>query len=349
MINKELLKRIGIHFLFWMFILFYSTYLFGYPDQMKEVFIRILLGFPVDMIYVYTILYFLIPKFLIQKRYFLFGLFFILFGLLDEVLNRTLFYFIYFPEEYTDQVYLNYKELLNYFAYYYYAILAMALKMLRIYISKNKETARITEEKYQAELKLKEAELKLLKAQIHPHFLFNTLNNLYGLTLANSKKAPEVVAKISALLDYVLYKCNSPTVALTSEVAHIINYIELEQLRYDDSLSIEVKQDGISENIKIAPLLLLPFIENCFKHGVSKSAGKSWIKINFEIIDNNLIFTAINSKKINTSPTNLKYTEGVGLNNVKQRLELAYKDKYKLGIDDGGDNFSVLLNVELQA
>jgi len=347
MISNTLLKRIGLHVLFWITILIYSTYLFGYPDHIKATFVKILLGYPVDLIYVYTILYYLIPKFLINKKYVLFVTLFIILGLLDELINRTLFYFIYFPEEYSGQVFLSYTELLNYFAYYYYAILAVAIKVIRIYIKKNKETTRITKEKYQAELKLKEAELKLLKAQIHPHFLFNTLNNLYGLTLEKSDKAPEVVTKLSDLLDYVLYKCNSSTVSLTSEIDHIHNYIKLEQLRYDESLTINVDRKGNQENIYIAPLLLLPFIENCFKHGVSKTADKSWIKISFEIIDNKLIFKAKNSKKDIPAPTNLKYSEGVGLKNVKQRLDLAYKDKHNIEIQDGGRFFSVLLDIEL--
>ncbi len=128
------------------------------------------------------------------------------------------------------------------------------------------------------ELKLKEAELKLLKAQIHPHFLFNTLNNLYGLTLEKSDEAPDLVLRLSDILDYILYRCDEKYVPLTEEINMIKNYLEIEKIRYSEKLSLETNFPDKTSAFKIAPLILLPFIENAFKHGVSKYPGRCFCK-----------------------------------------------------------------------
>jgi len=347
-LKKESLQRIALHVLFWLGVIFYSTYLFGYPDNIKSAFISLLLGLPVDMIYIYSVLYFLIPRFLLKKRYIIFAVLFIIFGLADEFINRVLFFFVYFPDQYSNLVFWDFKDLLNLFSYYYYVILAAAIKLMRIWIQKNKEAKLADEYRHQAELKLKEAELKLLKAQVHPHFLFNTLNNLYGLTLVSSKKAPETVLKLSAILDYMLYRCNSSTVSLKNETEHIKNYIDLEKMRYEDKdLDISFRQEGNIENIKIAPLLLLPFVENAFKHGVSNNGTKSWIKVEMKLKNKTFNFKTENSKAFLHENKNNEHKQGIGLQNVKNRLALSYKNNYVLDIKDTEDYFSVNLTLNL--
>lgn len=343
------LKRIGLHVIFWLCIIGNTAYYYGFPYRISEWFFMSAVMIPVDIVHVYITLYFLIPKFLLKKSYYSFALLFISFGLINTVVcNIIAKYILKAPEFNTEGIFSFMKSGgWDIISTYSAVLLALTIKLARVWYKKNNETKKILEEKYKAEIKLKDAELKLLKAQVHPHFLFNTLNNLYGLTLENSKKAPEVVIKLSALLDYVLYRCNTQTVPLTNELAQIINYIDLEKLRYDESLKIDIKVSGNSESKEIAPLLILPFVENCFKHGVSKSSGNSWIKIDIKITDVDLTFIAENNKSNNQEGSGYKYTEGIGLKNVKQRLMLAYKENYKLNIEDIEDKFCVNLNIKL--
>jgi two-component system, LytTR family, sensor kinase len=348
LIRKIDYKRISLHIGFWLVAFAYATYLYGYPDQLREVAKLLAMTWPIDMIHVYLVLYFLIPRFLLRQKYILFGALFLLFGVLEEILAQFAFYYIYFPELYKGQPFLSWELVSHYFGYLWIAFSATVIKLIKIWLKKNKEAQQANEEKYQAELKLKEAELKLLKAQVHPHFLFNTLNNLYGLTLEASKKAPEVVLKLSALLDYMLYKCNTKTVLLNNEIEHLKNYIDLEKLRYDDELEIIFNHHGNIGNIQIAPLLLIPFVENSFKHGVNNSQEKPWIKIDLKTENEELIFKIENSKNREKIIDSIGYTDGIGLKNVKQRLDLSYKDHYLLDINEDENIFSVKLVINLQ-
>lgn len=348
-INRIDYKRIALHIGFWITMFAYATYLYGYPDRIAETAKLLALGWPIDMLHVYAVLYFLIPKFLLNKKYVAFGILFFLFGVIEEIIARFFFYFIYFPDQLQSEPFLSLELVSHYFGYLFIVFTASIIKLVKIWFIKNKEAQIAEREKLNAEIKLKEAELKLLKAQVHPHFLFNTLNNLYGLTLESSKKAPEVVLKLSALLDYMLYKCNTNTVMLNNEIDHLRNYIDLEKLRYDEDLNIEFESLGVTDNLQIAPLLLIPFVENSFKHGVNNSQQKLWIKIDLNVDRNNLRFVVENSKNNLNSKDNTGYTEGIGLMNVKQRLELSYKDNYELNIENSTDVFSVELILNLES
>jgi LytS/YehU family sensor histidine kinase len=191
-----------------------------------------------------------------------------------------------------------------------------------------------------------EAELKFLKSQIHPHFLFNTLNNLYALTLKKSDKAPEMVIQLSNLLEYTLYSGKETEVGLNEELKQIRGYIDLEKLRFGDRLKITTDIEGNVDRLMIAPLLLLPFVENSFKHGASTDLKTPFIDINVIVKDNLLRFSIRNSKG-NESEKSEGYKEGIGLKNVKRRLELLYPRKHSLEIVEEHDTFSVGLTVEL--
>jgi LytS/YehU family sensor histidine kinase len=189
-----------------------------------------------------------------------------------------------------------------------------------------------------------EAELKYLKAQIHPHFLFNTLNNLYSLTITNSKKAPEIVYKLSQLMSYMLYDSNKPFVPLQKEIDYIENYITLEKIRYADRLDVSLNILNNIDHIQIAPLLILPFIENSFKHGVANDIGKVWVHINILVSDGQLIIKVENSKAM--SEDSAVPESGIGLSNVKKRLALIYKDRYSLQLLDE-ETYLVILKLKL--
>jgi LytS/YehU family sensor histidine kinase len=193
-----------------------------------------------------------------------------------------------------------------------------------------------------------ETELQSLKNQINPHFLFNTLNNLYALTLKKSDQAPEVVLKLSDMMRYMLYECNEKEVLMEKEFRYIRNYIELEKLRYSSNTEIELNIDeGLMEK-RIAPLLLIPFVENSFKHGSQSSLEKAYIKINAKLEEETLLFSVINSKpQVLPGQIHPKKQGGVGLVNVYKRLELIYPKRHILQIDDMPDSYSIKLIIHL--
>jgi hypothetical protein len=205
----------------------------------------------------------------------------------------------------------------------------------------------LEQKKLETELKLKEAELNLLKAQIHPHFLFNTLNNLYGLTLEKSELAPDLVLRISDMLDYMLYKCNQPKVDLQNELKHLQNYIEIEQLRYGERLKMDISYSGEAGNLQIAPMLLLPFVENAFKHGVSKQISQPYIRMNISIQDLQLQLFLENSFN-GAVQKEEDYSKGIGLKNVKKRLEMLYPEKYSLSVSNEETIFRVDFSILLE-
>jgi LytS/YehU family sensor histidine kinase len=189
------------------------------------------------------------------------------------------------------------------------------------------------------------AELQLLKAQVHPHFLFNTLNNLYALTLTNSAQAPEVVLKLSGLLRYMLYECNVPHVSLVRELQLMSDYLQLEKLRYGDRLDLSVNISGDPAGKLMAPLLLIPFLENSFKHGASEHLDQAWISVDILVRDNTLKFKVINAIPAAESPQVL--TGGLGLVNVRKRLQLLYPGTHELKTIREGETFLVSLTLQL--
>lgn len=167
-------------------------------------------------------------------------------------------------------------------------------------------------------------ELKTLKAQLNPHFLFNTLNNIYTLSVLNSSKAPIAIGKLSEILDYILYRCNSDFVPVSNEIELLRNYIELEKLRYDDRLEIKFKTEIKTENT-IPPLILLSLVENAFKHGAGEDNGSPKIWIDLKTEKSNTKFTIYNT--IGETPkTNKK--GNIGLINIQKQLDLIYGKIY---------------------
>lgn len=191
-----------------------------------------------------------------------------------------------------------------------------------------------------------QSELNFLKSQINPHFLFNTLNNLYALTLKKSESAPDIVLKLSDMMRYMLYECNEKTVPLEKELTYIKNYLELEKLRRHEKIKILVNIEGKPEKLEIAPLLLIPFIENAFKHSAKKHGNQYFISIYLNINNNELNLSVENSVSSNNIQ-DPKLPGGIGLVNVKRRLELLYPEKHKLDIKSTSDTFTVKLYLEL--
>ncbi len=191
----------------------------------------------------------------------------------------------------------------------------------------------------EAQLKLKEQELNYLKLQVHPHFLFNTLNTLYGHALKKSEETPDMILKLSNLLDYLLYQADKPMVSLISEIEHIKDYLSLEKMRYRSNLLVALDLPENMKDISIAPMLFIPLVENSFKHG-QLIDGKLSIDIHLKLDEDSIRFTIKNSVK---SIENQGSQNGIGLTNLEKRLELLYPDHHSLSIKKNGNSFEVQL------
>lgn len=189
------------------------------------------------------------------------------------------------------------------------------------------------------------AELNYLKSQINPHFLFNTLHNLNSLVYAGAKNANEVIVKLSNIMRYMIYESGKERVSLSSEIDYMNDYIHLESIRLNNSFKLDFKIDGPVEQIKIAPLLLITFLENAFKHGVSDQEPDCWIKVNLSA-DARQLHYQVSNKKIKSIRQN-KLKSGFGLDNVKKRLDLSYPDKYSLVVTDTEETYSIDLTLHL--
>ena len=216
---------------------------------------------------------------------------------------------------------------------------AVIIKMMKRGWLKQQETQQIAREKAKAEL-------QLLKAQIHPHFLFNTLNNIYFFTLTASQKAPEILMKLTDILRYILNECSRPLVPLEKELKMIEDYMALEKIRYGDRLKMELEIKGDYGNKMIPPLLLIPLVENSFKHGTSKMLLQPWVNLNITIEDQSLYFLLSNSRPDEIMES--QHNGHIGLKNVKKRLELLYPAAHELNIAESTKSFEVFMKVRLE-
>jgi sensor histidine kinase YesM len=190
------------------------------------------------------------------------------------------------------------------------------------------------------------AELNFLKAQINPHFLFNTLNNLYYLAYTQSSKTTEVIAKLSQMMRYMIYDSNYPLVPLSKEIEYMENYISLERLRLNEQIPIRFTVEGNTHDFLIAPLIFITFLENAFKHGVSNNHPKAWVNINIQIGGSECIYRVENSKIPFVKPE-AEQKSGIGLQNVRRRLELSYPGKHSLTVESLEDRYIVQLKIQL--
>ena len=216
---------------------------------------------------------------------------------------------------------------------------AVIIKMMKRGWLKQQETLQVTRGKASAEL-------QLLKAQIHPHFLFNTLNNIYFFTLTSPQKAPEMLMKLTDILRYIINECNQAQVPLEKEFKMIEDYMALEKIRYGDRLKMELEIKGDYHFKMIPPLLLIPLVENSFKHGASKMLELPWVNLDITIDGQYLYFLLSNSRP---DEMNLaKHNGHIGLNNVKKRLQLLYPEAHELSILNSTKSFEVFMKIRLE-
>ncbi|WP_246337479.1 sensor histidine kinase [Tenacibaculum pelagium] len=300
---------------------------------------------PITITLSYFIILHLIPKYLLKKQYFLFILYSIYTFLISfAVIIISIFYGLVFSSYLRDinSIALTKSLSLIILGVYFIVIIATSIALLIYNYLSSSKNEDLKNKFLQAQLQLKEQELKFLKMQLHPHFLFNTLNTLYGFALKKSDAASDMILKLSNLLDYILYQVDKPSVLLSNEIKHIENYISLEKMRFQDSLHVNFIKDLHKDNIEIAPMLLLPFIENSFKHGTQIN---NVLKVDafLKTSDNLLEFTVSN-----TSKNSLASKRGIGLNNIKKRLEMLFNNDYTLNITKEDTSFNVALKIPLK-
>ncbi|TMI70679.1 MAG: hypothetical protein E6H09_15530 [Bacteroidetes bacterium] len=300
----------------------------------------------VHMALVYGILYFFIPQYDLKKRnklattalLILFVIIIACFNYLNFLLTfaistqmgffDTMPGFDFIAPIWIRQIIINYPTIIGF---------AVAIKLSKRWYLKQQETAQLVREKINAEL-------LLLKSQVHPHFLFNTLNNIYSFILNGSPKAPEMIKTLSSLLYYILNDCDRPFVPLKKEIAMIQDYVELERIRYGNNLNLNLHIRGDSSGKLISPLLLIPFVENSFKHGTSRMLTHPWIRLEIAIEDNLLDFRISNNRPEKHESSVRK---GIGLTNVKKRLELLYPNAHSLSIVENEMSYDVLVKIAL--
>lgn len=341
-------KPIVRYFLFWLFVFIFSSissgwYFSGFKEVMITYFIRVLFQFIVAHFCVFI----LIPR-LLDKNYkglFALAMFVLLFIVFFSCTLIRMFYLeIAFPKTYANYLNLitdasltgrvfSITAFLGKSTYLLYpTFLLLAYK----FYNEQQQLLKLNEQK-------KTAELTALKNQLNPHFLFNTLNNLYALAFKKSDKTTHVIQKLSEILDYTLYGSNHKFVMLQKEIELIENYIVLEKIRYDDRISVSFNKELESDG-KIAPLLLLTFVENAFKHGVSQELEEAFINIKIKQNKDEILFSIENSKpKPIISETKTK--ENIGLKNVKKQLELVYPKKHDLDITETKNTYKVNLKL----
>ncbi|MEP6748112.1 MAG: histidine kinase [Bacteroidota bacterium] len=326
------------HASFWLvWLAGWASFLTMIWSGFTEHFIRIALWIPVFIFFSYPISYIVIPKLLLKGKYGVFA------GALIGWLVVGWYVTVYFLQ-YVFAPVLNLLHMAHGDNYAWQCFLCvMTSAACFCSLSMGKQWLLKQQELLQAQQEKTTAELQLLKAQVHPHFLFNTLNNIYSFSLDGSPKTPELILKLSSLLSYMLYDCKAAEVRLEKEVQIMKDYIDLEKERYGDTIEISWNVEGHCTGNFISPLLMLPFLENAFKHGASEQIEKPWMGVDMSVANNVLKFKITNSKNEGISHTG----HGIGISNVKKRLELLHPGKYELKINDEGDFFVVSLMVRL--
>lgn len=341
------LPRVGVSRL-WLHGVFWSVYLASeYLANLLHLrpgehwlFLRAtLLSLPALLLATYTITGYVVPRFLRTQRWSLFLLSLLLIGALVFVARVEWQQWVnYLDHGYTGRVPAS-KLLKNIIRDYSIIALAVCVSIIGDYRRKqvlNQELAHLRAE----------AEIKLLKGQLHPHFLFNSLNNIYSLALERSALTADSILKLTELLDYLIYRAGQDEVPLAEEVELLENYIGLERLRHDERLQLETDLGYGPQPLLVAPLLLLPFAENCFKHGGPGPDGIFRVSIYLRADARGLDFRVQNTKKPRASRP--QTSGGVGLRNIRQRLTLLYPDRHELRIREQDDRFDVALQLRLR-
>jgi two-component system, LytTR family, sensor kinase len=339
---------IALHVMFWVSYIYYLGIIYDWQNTDELNFnIQFHVGgisIIVTILLTYFNIYVLLPLFYVSKRFISYAVALTLTLLAGAILIRFLTNQFILPWEKIHDPVRYAKEVKHFW---------IPGRILRVAIESYPVIAMVTvfdliRSAYRNEKKLREleqekaaAEINFLKAQIHPHFFFNTLNSLYALINKRSDKAGPLVLQLSDLMRYMLQKVTADRVQLTDEIRHLENYLSIEQLRFADRLDLSFSVTGNANGILVMPLLLLPFAENAFKHGIEE--GQGWITIDLKINEGEIYYRIENSKAKKGNVT----ASGIGLNNFSRRLELTYPNRFKFNAHNTGETFEALLKVNV--
>ncbi|MEO9484736.1 MAG: histidine kinase [Ekhidna sp.] len=331
------------HILFWIIYTAIFTFVEGGYSNNFDISFYIELGFlPFRLSVAYLNYFWLLPRFLLNRNIVQYIFYTLICIAIAGFLHRSFMYFylneILFPNWNQESFPIAYKLLQSSVIITSPMIFLIGLVVIKRWVSSERKAEQFENEKIKAEL-------DYLRSQINPHFFFNTLNTLYGLSLKKSEKTPEVVMKLSELMSYVLYDSDKDSVLLTEEIDQMERYISLEQIRYENRFHTEIEVTGDPEFFRIPPLILLPFLENSFKHGVNKSSKDGWISIRINVSQNTLM-VSIKNKIFGLADQSNTGRNGLGIFNVQKRLSLIYPQKHSLLCEEQDGMFVVELTIQ---
>lgn len=330
------------HLIFWVLYFLFWVFLFRPGDTVTMIVLNSILIIVIHAIASYINLYILFPK-LLKQRYYLYYIaaFLMTISLANTLHGLIIYGFNQFGSAQHPRIWTVEFYITNGMAIAYTVAITMSLKLVKQWYERDKQNKELQ--------KLNtETELKFLKSQINPHFLFNTLNSLYALSLQKSDRTPELVLKLSDILRYVLYDSTEHMVPLDKEINYLKSYLDLEQIRYGDRVDIQLDIDGEVRGKEIAPLLFIPFVENSFKHGFGNNTLPGYLKIKISSDQEEIrvvISNSVNGKKASDSE---EYSGGIGLANVRKRLKLLYPNTHRIELTETENSFEVTLLLKLQ-
>jgi sensor histidine kinase YesM len=341
--------RIARHTLFWLCCWAFMGFIYGflYVDEAQQPqflrsYIESLVYLPQHILLSYGIIYYALPFYIFKNRYWAGISIIIVLVIVAAVSSPIAQIYVLNPirESFKFQVkhtsvFLSFMGGLR--GSMTIAGFAVAIKLVKYWYFKREENAALEKEKLKAEL-------QLLRGQLHPHFVFNTLNSIYSLALKGSDRTPGAILKLSDLMRYMFTECSGPSISLSREAEMLRSYIDLARSRYNERIDIQVNIQGNLSDKEIAPLIFLPFVENSFKYGANEMLEDAWISIDLSVDNHILKFKVMNGKPqgINT------VSSGIGLRNVQKRLSMLYPDAHELRITEDDDSFIVVLTIDLE-
>lgn len=331
------------HIAYWAFQIFvWAAFwvIMGEPTSYERILLNVAMWVPMYVVFGYPLIYNAIPHLLMKGKYLQFFLTVLCWSIAGLYINDAYRTYVFIPLHHSlglDDGLPHFLALPScYLSMTTSAAWTMIIKLYQLWIIRQRAWMNMQKEKLSAEL-------QLLKAQVHPQFLFNTLSSIYSFSLENSSKTPGLILKLSSLLSYMLYDCKAEKVRLEKELEIMKNYIDLEKERHNNQIEISWNVEGDAGGELIAPLLLLPFLEKAFKHGISKDIEQSWLAIDVVIKQNVLKCKIVNSKSENI----FYHKDGAGISNVRKRLDFMYPDNYELKLNDEANFFVTSLQINL--
>jgi sensor histidine kinase YesM len=339
--------RIGLHLLFWLVYILLNGVLSTIQDRLpiQENLVNAMVaeGFslPPKIALVYFIFYYIIPLYLDRNKIAKLVLLTLLAVFFATLFYRLIVGLIYLPIFHPERNFIIFNLnglVLTQFDLFITTAAAVTFKMIRVHYQSKEYEQELMREKMQSEL-------SFLRAQTNPHFLFNTLNNLFVLARKKSDHTADAIMMLSKIMRFMLYECRKPRITLSEEVKVIHDYIELEKLRYTNRLSVVYQEDIDNPHTFIAPLLLLPLVENSFKHGTNSTTGAVIIQITISLCNHQLTFIVKNTVDRDAGPILLG--NGIGLQNIKRQLDLLYAGHYHLKTNRENGFFEAKLDLNL--